>query len=80
MGLKYLEHAKTIFLTLLIVLSVTLTFTIWTYTPTYDTIEQTPVVNILIAESKRVDDVIKPYKMITSRENNMAGSMTPFDL
>jgi regulatory protein YycH of two-component signal transduction system YycFG len=80
MGLKYIEHAKTIFLTLLIVLSVTLTFTIWTYTPTYDTIEQTPVVNILIAESKRVDDVIKPYKMITSRETNMAGSMTPFDL
>lgn len=80
MGLKYIEHAKSIFLALLIVLSVTLTFTIWTYTPTYDTIESTPVVDILIAESKRIDDVIKPYKMIASRENNMTGSMETFDL
>jgi regulatory protein YycH of two-component signal transduction system YycFG len=80
MGLKYIEHAKSIFLALLIILSVTLTFTIWTYTPTYDTIESTPVVDILIAESNRIDDVIKPYKMIASRENNMTGSMEPFDL
>ena len=80
MGLKYIEHAKSIFLALLIVLSVTLTFTIWTYTPTYDTIESTPVVDILIAETKRIDDVIKPYKMIASRENNMTGSMETFDL
>jgi regulatory protein YycH of two-component signal transduction system YycFG len=80
MGLKYIEHVKSIFLTLLIVLSVTLTFTIWTYTPTYDAIESTPVVDVLIADSKRIDDVIKPYKMITSRENKMTGSMEPFDL
>ncbi|HSO57093.1 MAG TPA: two-component system activity regulator YycH [Paenisporosarcina sp.] len=80
MGLKYIEHVKSIFLALLIVLSVTLTFTIWTYTPTYDSIESTPVVDVLIADSKRIDDVIKPYKMITSRENKMTGSMEPFDL
>ena len=80
MGLKYIEHAKSVFLILLIGLSVALTFTIWTFTPTYDTNEQTPVVNISIAESKRVDDIIKPYKMIASRDSNMTGSMTPFDL
>ena len=43
MGLKYVEQIKSIVLTLLVVLSVTLTFTIWTYTPTYETIEQAPV-------------------------------------
>jgi len=80
MGLKYIEHAKSIFLALLIVLSVTLTFTIWTYTPTYETIESTPVVDILIADSKRIDDVIKPYKIITSREKGMTGTMEPFNL
>ena len=38
------------------------------------------LLNISIAEQKRVDDVIKPYKMIASRENKMTGSMSPFDL
>ena len=80
MGLKYVEQIKSIVLTLLVVLSVSLTFTIWTYTPTYKTIQHAPVLNISIAEQQRVDDVIKPYKMIASREDNMTGSMSPFDL
>ena len=80
MGLKYVEHIKSAFLTLLVILSVTLTFTIWTYTPSYPTIQPTPVVNISIAEQKRVNDVIKPYKMITSLENSMTGTLTPFNL
>lgn len=80
MGLKYVEQIKSIVLTLLVVLSVTLTFTIWTYTPNYETIKQAPVLNISIADQKRVDDVIKPYKIIASRENKMTGSMSPFDL
>lgn len=80
MGLKYVEQIKSIVLTLLVVLSVILTFKIWTYTPTYETIKTTPLLNISIAEQKRVDDVIKPYKMIASRESSMTGSMSPFDL
>lgn len=80
MGLKYIEQAKSIFLTLLVILSALLTFTIWTFTPTYETNEQAPVVNISIAEEKRVKDVIKPYKMIATREDKMTGSMSTFYL
>lgn len=80
MGLKYIEHIKSVFLTLLVILSVTLTFTIWTYTPIHETIKPAEVVNISIAESKRVDDVIKPYKMIASLGKDMTGSMSPLDL
>lgn len=80
MGLKYVEQMKSIFLTLLVILSVTLTFSIWTYTPTYETIKQAPVVNISIADSKRVDDVVKPYKMIASVEDGLTGTMEPFML
>lgn len=80
MGLKYIEQAKSIFLTLLVILSAVLTFTIWTFTPTYETNEQAPVVNISIAEEKRVKDVIKPYKMIATREDKMTGSMSTFYL
>ncbi|WP_075619683.1 YycH family regulatory protein [Paenisporosarcina indica] len=80
MGLKYIEHIKSVFLTLLVILSVTLTFTIWTYAPVHETMKPAEVVNISIADSKRVDDVIKPYKMIASSENDMTGSMSPKDL
>jgi len=80
MGLKYIEHIKSIILTLLVILSVGLTFSIWTYTPTYETHQQTPVVNISIAEQKRVDDVIKPYKMVASLEDVLTGTMSPFYL
>lgn len=78
--MKYIEQAKSIFLTLLVILSAVLTFTIWTFTPTYETNEQAPVVNISIAEEKRVKDVIKPYKMIATREDKMTGSMSTFYL
>lgn len=80
MGLRYVEQAKSVILTLLVVLSITLTFTIWTYTPTYETNQQAPVVNISIAEQKRINDVIKPYKMIVNQEKKLTGSMVQFDL
>ncbi|WP_019415729.1 YycH family regulatory protein [Paenisporosarcina sp. TG20] len=80
MGLRYVEQTKSVILTLLVFLSITLTFTIWTYTPTYETNQQPPVVNISIAEQKRINDVIKPYKMIVNQENKLTGSMVQFDL
>jgi len=80
MGLKYIEHIKSVSLTLLVILSVTLTFTIWTFTPTHKTMEPAEIENISIADSKRVDDVIKPYKMTASLEDDMTGTVSPFDL
>lgn len=80
MGLKYVEQIKSILLIILVVSSVLLTFAIWTYTPKYQTIKTTPIVNISIADTKRVDDVIKPYKMVVSLEDDMKGTMASFDL
>jgi len=80
MGMKYVEHIKSAFLLFLVVLSMILTFSIWTYTPTYDTMQNAPAMDISIAESKRLDDVVKPYKMLFSFENGFSGTSTAFDI
>lgn len=64
--MRYLEHLKSAVLVILIALSVLLTFSIWTYTPPYATVGDTPVVDIAIAEKKRTSDIIKPYRMLVS--------------
>jgi regulatory protein YycH of two-component signal transduction system YycFG len=74
MGLKYVEHVKSAILLLLVVLSVSLTFSIWTYTPSYDTIQQAPVVDISIADRKRINEVVKPYKMVFSFKDGHTGT------
>lgn len=76
MGMKYVEHVKSFFLLLLVILSIALTFTIWTYTPSYDEIPKAPAMDISIAESKRLNDVIKPYKMVFSFDNEMTGTVS----
>ncbi|WP_166462416.1 YycH family regulatory protein [Psychrobacillus vulpis] len=73
--MKYIEQVKSVILLLLILLSLTLTFTIWTYSPSYDTIE-TPIVNISIAEKKKMEDVVKPYRILYSQEETLNGSIT----
>ena len=73
MGLKYIEQLKSVVLVLLILLSFTLTFAIWTYSPVIQTIEETTV-DISIAEKKKMEDVIKPYRMIISQEGELTGS------
>lgn len=80
MGMKYVEHIKSAFLLFLVVLSMILTFSIWTYTPTYNTMQNAPAMDISIAESKRLDDVVKPYKMLFSFENGFSGTSTSFDI
>ena len=79
MGLKYIEPVKSIILLLLILLSLTLTFTIWTYSPNYD-LTDTPVVNISIAEKKKMEDVVKPYRLLTSQPENLRGSNSVVDI
>ncbi len=71
--MKYLEHVKSAVLLLLIIMSLTLTFSIWTYSPSYEKIED-PVVNIAIAEKKRMEDVIKPYRLIVNQGDVLRGT------
>ena len=73
MGLKYIEHVKSVVLILLILFSFTLTFSIWTYSPVIPTNEGTTV-DISIAEKKKMKDIIKPYRMIVSQDDGLKGS------
>lgn len=74
MGLKYIEPAKTIVLFLLVIMSVTLTLSIWTYPKSFETNEQATTVNISIAEKRTIEDVIKPYKVLFNFEEGLRGS------
>lgn len=73
--MKRIELIKSIILALLVVLSVTLTFSIWTYTPNYEMIEQPPPVDILIAEKKEISTIIKPYKLLFNFEEGLTGTI-----
>ncbi|MDX1807118.1 MAG: two-component system activity regulator YycH [Paenisporosarcina sp.] len=74
MGLKYIEHVKSAILFLLVVLSISLTFTIWTYTPSYPISQDAPVVDISIADRKRINEVVKPYKLVFSLKDGLTGT------
>lgn len=71
--MKYIEQVKSVVLILLILFSLTLTFAIWTYSPVIPTDEGTTV-DISIAEKKKIEDVIKPYRMIVSQEDGLKGT------
>ncbi|WP_107951467.1 YycH family regulatory protein [Lysinibacillus parviboronicapiens] len=74
--MKYIEPVKSAVLFLLVMLSVVLTFIIWTYTPDYKFIEQTEGKEILIDAQKNLEDVIKPYKAIYRAEDEFTGTVS----
>ncbi|CAM3192931.1 two-component system activity regulator YycH [Filibacter tadaridae] len=73
MGLKYIETVKSVVLVSLVLLSMTLTFFIWTYTPRYKTIEK-QTVDISIAEKQEIKSIIKPYKVLFNFGEKMNGT------
>lgn len=75
MGLKYIEPIKSVVLLLLVLLSLMFTFTVWTYSPNYEPMEQSQAVDISISEKKTIDEIIKPYKMITNLKDQVLGSV-----
>ncbi|MEB2280523.1 YycH family regulatory protein [Lysinibacillus xylanilyticus] len=74
--MKYIEPVKSVVLFLLVVLSVVLTFIIWTYTPDYKFIEQTEGKEILIGPQKKPEDVIRPYKAIYRFDKEFTGTVS----
>ncbi len=75
MGLKYVETVKSIVLVLLVALSIIFTFSIWTYSPPFETIEQLPPVDISIGDKKkRIDEIIKPYKIVFNFDDELKGT------
>ncbi|WP_318616561.1 YycH family regulatory protein [Sporosarcina sp. YIM B06819] len=80
MGLKYIETVKSIILLLLVTLSIVFTFAIWSYTPSYETSEDLPTVDISIAKRMSIDELIKPYKIIFNFEEGLTGTLAPTDI
>jgi len=79
-GLKHIELIKSVVLILLIALSITLSFSIWTYTPKYPTIEKQPTVDISISQKKTITDVIKPYKLLFNYEDGLKGTADAIEI
>lgn len=75
MGLKYVEQIKTVVLFILVLLSVTLTFSIWSYRPNYDTIEKPKTVDIVMDDKKNMSEIVKPYKLIGFSDEMYYGTM-----
>ena len=76
MGMKYIEPVKSVVLFLLVMLSVVLTFLIWTYTPDYKYIENTERKEILIKPQKEIEDIIRPYKAIFRFDEEFTGTVS----
>ncbi|GLC90078.1 YycH family regulatory protein [Lysinibacillus piscis] len=74
--MKYIEPVKSIVLFLLVMLSIALTFTIWTYTPDYRYIEQVESKEILVGSQKNFEDLIRPYKAVYRFENGFTGTVS----
>lgn len=74
MGLKYVEQIKSIALFLLILLSLALTFTIWTFTPSHETIEPSTTVDEPIADTKNTEEIIRPVKLLFHNGEAVTGT------
>ncbi|WP_033543228.1 YycH family regulatory protein [Planococcus sp. CAU13] len=74
--MKYIEQIKSIALFLLVFLSLALTFIIWNFTPTtLDPIDPTPAIDTAIADTKKIEQVIRPLKILYHSEENITGSV-----
>ena len=81
MGLmKYIEPIKTFVLIILVLLSITLTFSIWSYSPNYQTIEKTVPQNVVIDKKKTISQVVKPYKLIAQHDYEFSGTVKTSDI
>ena len=75
MGMKNVEQIKSFFLVLLVILSLILTFSIWSYKPKYKTIEESQVEQIEIGKQKELYEIIKPIRIVASENNRLIGTV-----
>jgi regulatory protein YycH of two-component signal transduction system YycFG len=53
-----------------------LTFSIWSYTPPYQVIEESQVEQITVGEQKELHQVLKPYRLLVNENGNLSGTIT----
>ena len=75
--MRYIEQIKSFVLAFLVLLSITLTLLIWNYKPDYELIEETKVEEILIGETKEIQDVLKPYRALYYEGDQFYGTVSP---
>ncbi|TAA70629.1 YycH family regulatory protein [Planococcus salinarum] len=74
--MKYIEQIKSVVLFLLVFLSLGLTFTIWNFTPTQlDPIDQPPAIDIAVGETKKIEQVVQPVKLLYHSEESAKGTV-----
>lgn len=76
--MKY-EKIKSIILTLLVCISIFLTFNLWTYQPGYDTIDSNETFDVSVGEKMKEPDLskvlVKPYELFYHAGNKTVGTL-----
>lgn len=74
--MRYIEQIKSIVLLFLVLLSIVLTFSIWTYTPSLQVIEESQQVDqLVVGKKKELAEIIKPYRIIMREQNEWKGTI-----
>ncbi|WP_422124664.1 YycH family regulatory protein [Planococcus sp. X10-3] len=74
--MKYIEQIKSIVLFLLVSLSIGLTFIIWNFTPsTLVAIEPSPAIDIDVGETKKIEQIVQPTKILYHNEATVNGTV-----
>lgn len=74
--MKYIEQIKSYLLTFLVLLSIAFTLMIWNYKPEYTVIEEAQVDEIMIGETKKLQDVLKPYRLLYRQDDHFHGTVS----
>lgn len=73
--MKHVEQIKSFVLLLLVLLSLILTFSIWTYTPDYQSIPESQVEQTTLGSGeKEIQDVLKPYRILAHQNGSFLGT------
>ncbi|MGF2618401.1 YycH family regulatory protein [Rossellomorea aquimaris] len=78
--MKY-EQIKSITLTLLVVSSIFLTWSLWTYQPSLEPIDESNITeDIIIGDQKELNEVILPLKLLYHRSDKTYGTQRQFEM
>ena len=72
--MKHVEQIKSFVLFLLVFLSLILTFSIWNYTPDYQSIEDSQVDPISVGLKKDIEEVLKPFRIVVHQDGGFLGT------
>lgn len=75
------ENIKSVVLTILIITSILLTYTLWTYQPNFDVMENSRTVQeVSLGEKKEVRKIVKPDQIFYHQRNNHFGTVDSVEI